>query len=99
MPNEAKNVHTCSMQTDSRQAGGGRGQANFFGVNAFCTKTWFFGCQRSVAVDVAVAEQRCVGVAACRCCFFFFFLFSVFTIVAISAYALVTVTQFNSLTV
>lgn len=59
MPNEAKNVHTCSMQTDSRQAGGGRQrgarQANFFGVNAFCTKTWFFGCQRSVAVDVAVA--------------------------------------------
>lgn len=79
IPNEAKNVHTCSMQTDRRQwargwrgRGGGR-QANFFGVNAFCTKTWFFGCQRCSWRRCRHREQRCFRSVSVAARFFFCF--------------------------
>lgn len=39
-----------------QHADGRAGDKNFFGVNAFCTKTWFFGCQRC-SVDVAASRR------------------------------------------
>lgn len=103
LPNTERGEKRAHVQHADRQTavgeglrgrGGGR-QANFFGVNAFCTKTWFFGCQRCSWRRCRRREQRCfryVGIAA-RCFFFVFFFVS--TIVAIS-YALVTVTSLTA---